>query len=113
MPKLEPSWVVEDLNELVGKEFDDLPEDIQAKLLHLIAMIEEGGLAALREPYVKHLQGKLWEMRVKAKSGLGRGLYFTVTGRRVLVLRYFKKKTDKTPKREIDLALERMRTMEE
>ena len=113
MATIETPWIVEDLNEVVGKEFDDLPVDIQAKFLHLITLIEEDGLVTLREPYIKHLQGKLWEMRVKAKAGQGRGLYFTVTGRRVVVLRYFIKKADKTPKREMDLALKRMEAMEE
>ena len=88
MPESETSLIVENLNELVDAEFDTLPKDIQAKFMHLAALVEEVGLTALREPYVKHLQGKLWELRVKAKSGLGRGLYCTVTGRRVIVLRY-------------------------
>ena len=43
-------WIVEDLNEVVGEEFDDLPVDIQAKFLHLICLIEENGLVTLREP---------------------------------------------------------------
>lgn len=105
-------WVVENLDDLVDKEFDALPKDIQAKFLHLAALVEELGLTALREPYVKHLQGKLWELRVKAKSGLGRGLYCTVTGRRVIVLRYFQKQSGKTPPNEISIALERMRKVE-
>ena len=94
-------------------EFDALPKDIQAKFLHLAALVEELGLLALREPYVKHVSGKLWELRVKAKSGLGRGLYCTITGRRVVVLRYFQKQSPKTPRDERDLALERMRALEE
>jgi len=106
-------WSVENLNDLVDSEFDSLPKDMQAKFLHLAALVEELGLLALREPYVKHVQGKLWELRVKAKSGLGRGLYCTVQGRTVLVLRYFHKQSAKTPRSEIELALERMRTLQE
>ena len=113
MPASETSWVVENLNELVNAEFDSLPTDIQAKFMHLAALVEEVGLTTLREPYVKHLQGKLWELRVKAKSGLGRGLYCTITGRRVIVLRYFQKQSGKTPRNEIAIALERMRIVEE
>ena len=112
---LEPArqWIVENLNDIVDNEFDDLPKDIQAKFLHLAALVEELGLLALREPYVKHLQGKLWELRVKAKSGLGRGLYCAIKGRRVIVLRYFQKQSVKTPREEIDLAVARMRILEE
>ena len=113
MPEYGASWIVENLNGLVDAEFDGLPKDIQAKFMHLAALVEEVGLTALREPYVKHLQGKLWELRVKAKSGLGRGLYCMITGKRVIVLRYFQKQSGKTPRNEIAIALERMREVEE
>ena len=58
MPEPTPQWVVENLNDTVDSEFDVLPKDIQAKFLHLAALVEELGLLALKEPYVKHLQGK-------------------------------------------------------
>ena len=61
----------------------------------------------MREPYVKHLVGPLWEMRMKGKDGIARAAYVTATGRRVVVVRVFRKKTQKTPRREIDLALKR------
>ena len=112
MPEPTPQWIVENLNDTVDSEFDALPKDIQAKFLHLAALVEELGLLALKEPYVKHVQGKLWELRVKAKSGLGRGLYCTMKGRRVIVLRYFQKQSARTPRDEIALALERLRTLE-
>jgi phage-related protein len=112
MPEPTPQWIVENLNDIVDSEFDALPKDIQAKFLHLAALVEELGLLALREPYVKHVQGKLWELRVKAKSGLGRGLYCTIKDRKVIVLRYFQKQSAKTPRDEIALALERLRTLE-
>ena len=112
MPEPTPQWIVENLNDKVDSEFDALPKDIQAKFLHLAALVEELGLLALKEPYVKHVQGKLWELRVKAKSGLGRGLYCTIKGRRVIVLRYFQKQSAKTPREEIALALERLRMLE-
>lgn len=71
-------WVVENLNDAVDAEFAALPKDIQAKFLRLAELVEEVGLTSLHKPYVKHLQGKLWELRVKGKTGLGRGLYCTV-----------------------------------
>lgn len=113
MPESGTTWIVENLNELVDAEFETLPKDIQAKFMHLATLVEEVGLTALCEPYVKHLQGKLWELRVKAKSGLGRGLYCTVTGRRIVILRYFQKQSGKTPRNEIAVAIERMRIVEE
>jgi phage-related protein len=46
-------------------------------------------------------------MRMKGKDGISRAIYVTARGRRVVVVRVFVKKTQKTPRREIDLALER------
>ena len=46
-------------------------------------------------------------MRMKGKDGISRAIYVTARGRRVVVVRVFVKKTHKTPRHEIDLALER------
>ena len=75
----------------------------------IVKLIEEFGLPAMREPYVKHLQGKLWEMRAKGRDGLGRSLYVTARGKRVVVLRCFMKKTAKTPGKEMTIAMARAR----
>ena len=61
----------------------------------------------MREPYVKHLDGKLWEMRLKGKDGIARSIYVTASGRRVVILRTFVKKTEKTPQRELKIAQDR------
>ena len=50
------------------------------------------------------LEGPLWEMRLKGREGIARAVYVTATGRRVVVVRVFGKKTEKTPRREIELA---------
>ncbi|WP_300182899.1 type II toxin-antitoxin system RelE/ParE family toxin [Bradyrhizobium sp.] len=65
------------------------------------------GLESLGEPHVKHLEGKLWELRLTGRDGIARALYITATGRRVVVVRAFVKKTQKTPRSEIELALQR------
>lgn len=102
------SWRVLHLNKAVSAEFDALPREIKAKFLHLAALIEDMGLPMIGEPYVKHLDGKLWEMRVKASSGYGRGFYCACSGKKVVVLRYFVKKSAKTPLTELALARKRM-----
>jgi len=100
-------WSVEILNDTVAAEIRSLPADMHARFLHLAKRMEEAGLEALREPHVKHLDGKLWEMRLNGREGIARALYVTATGQRVVVLRAFMKKTQKTPRPEIDLALRR------
>jgi phage-related protein len=83
------------------------PDDIQASFLRIVRLIAENGLERMREPYVKHLEGSLWEMRLKGKDGIARAAYVTAMGKRVVVVHVFGKKTQKTPRREIDMALRR------
>lgn len=58
-------------------------------------------------PHVKHVSGALWEMRMTARGTIARALYVTARERRAIVVRVFVKKTRRTPKREIELALRR------
>ena len=46
-------------------------------------LIEAHGLDRLRAPYVRHIRGKLWEMRMKGRDGISRALYVAASGRRV------------------------------
>jgi hypothetical protein len=46
-------------------------------------------------------------MRLRGRDGIARPLYLTATGRRVVILRVFTKKTQKTPRCEIELAGQR------
>jgi phage-related protein len=101
------AWTVETLNKTVDAELEALPADMRARFVHISRLIEEFGLERVREPHVKHLRGPLWEMRMKGKDGISRALYITAVGRRVVVVRAFIKKTQKTPGREIELALKR------
>jgi len=56
---------------------------------------------------VKHLRDKLWELRLTGRDGIARALYVTAIGRRIVVVRVFIKKAQKTPPAEIELALRR------
>ena len=100
-------WSVETLNAVVDAEIDRLPADMRARFFYISQLIEEFGLERVREPHAKHLQGSIWEMRMKGRDGISRALYVTAAGRRVVVVRVFVKKTQKTPTEEIALALKR------
>jgi phage-related protein len=102
-------WRVETLDEVVDSELEVLPHSLRARLVRLMEMIEAVGLENVREPHVKHLEGKLWELRAKAADGIARGIYVTVSGRRVVVLHVFAKKTQKTPRLALAVARERMK----
>jgi phage-related protein len=100
-------WTVETLNEVVDAELEALPADMRARLARIAALIEEVGLERVGEPHVKHIEGRLWEMRLTGKSGISRAFYVAATGRRIVIVRAFVKKKQKTPRREIELALAR------
>jgi phage-related protein len=106
------SWTVETLNEVVDSEIEALPEDMRARLAHIAKLIEEKGLERVGLPHLKHLEGRLWEMRLKGRSGVSRALYVTAVGQRVVLVRVFVKKTEKTPRREIELALSRAKAIQ-
>jgi phage-related protein len=102
-------WIVETLNAAVDAELAALPDDVVARFAHISDLIRDMGLERVRHPHVDHLQGPLWEMRLKGRAGIARALYVTASGRRVVVVRVFVKKTQKTPPAEIRLALQRAR----
>ena len=107
------AWRVEILNDTVAAEIAALPADMQARFLRLAERIGQAGLESLSEPHVKHLEGPLWEMRMKGKDGISRAVYVTAKGRRVVVVRVFVKKTQKTPRREIEIALQRAQEVQD
>ena len=106
------NWLVEVLNDIVRGEIRALPADLRARFVRLGERISQVGLESMREPHVKHLKDKLWEMRMTGRDGIARALYVTATGRRVIVVRVFVKKTQKTPDSEINLALERAKEVQ-
>lgn len=101
------TWRVEILNEAVAAEIAALPADMQARFIRLAERIVAVGLEKPSEPHVKHLEGKLWELRLTGRDGIARALYVTAVGQRVVVVRAFAKKSQKTPRAEIELALRR------
>jgi phage-related protein len=100
-------WAVETLNATVDAEIKALPADMQARYLRFADTIEQVGFEGLPRDAVKHLEDKLWELRMTGRDGISRAIYVTATGRRVVVVRVFIKKTQQTPERELKLARQR------
>ena len=100
-------WTVETLDKRVDREIKALPKDLQADLVHIAELIETHGHRDIGMPHVRHVKGKLWEIRASGNSGQGRGIYITAKGRRVIIIVAFHKKTKTTPKKMLELANER------
>jgi phage-related protein len=105
-------WQVVFLDEGIKAALDAFPPDIRASFQRIVELIQSHGLERVREPYLKHLEGPLWEMRLKGKSGIVRAVYVTATGMHVVVVHVFAKKTQKTPRKEIVQALKKAKEVQ-
>ena len=101
-------WKITFYNDKVEVQTLNLPSGILANFLHIAEMIEELG-PNLGRPYVGTLGARLFEIRAKGREGIGRSIYCTVKGREVIILHSFVKKSQKTPKKDLDLARKRMK----
>ena len=88
--------------------YKDLPDNVQAKIewtLNLIRVTQQ-----VPEKYFKHLEGTkgLYEIRIEIGSNIYRIFSFFDKGNLVVLGNAFQKKTQKTPKKEIEKALKIM-----
>jgi len=101
-------WKVTFYSERIEVQTLKLPTGILANFLHIVEMIEELG-PNLGKPYVGRLDSGLYEIRAKGKEGIGRSIYCTIKGKEIVILHSFIKKSQKTPKKDLDLAKKRMK----
>ena len=104
------SWKVTFFDKKVEDETLGFPAGILANLLHVLEMIEEFG-PAIGKPHTAPMGEGLYEIRAKGKEGIGRSLFCTIKGKEVIILHSFIKKTQKTPRKEINKARNRMREL--
>jgi phage-related protein len=103
-------WKISFFDQKVESKTLHFPAGILANLLHILEMIEEFG-PALGVPYTASMGGGLFEIRAKGKEGIGRSLFCTVKGREIVILHSFIKKTQKTPKNELEMARKRLKEL--
>lgn len=85
-----------------------MPTDIRARFLHVAELLQTFGPRQVGMPHIRHLDGKLWEMRMKGRDGIARAVYVVRTQQRLTVLHVFVKKTQKTPRRALATARTRL-----
>jgi phage-related protein len=66
-----------------------------------------------REPLVRHVEGKIWELREESNTNIYRLLYLFYTGQRIVLLHGYAKKSRRLPRRELDVALRRQARFQE
>jgi phage-related protein len=106
------AWSFVFVNAEARRELDELPVDVRASFERIVKLVQTFGLERVHEPYIKHIDRRIWEMRLRGRDGIARSLYITASGCRVVILRTFVKKTQKTPRREIELARRRAQEVE-
>ena len=85
-----------------------LPDTLAARYVVLTRRMVAVG-ANLGEPHTKAMGQGLFELRLKGAEGIARVFYCTQVGRRIVVLHSFVKKSQRTPLRELDVAMARMK----
>jgi phage-related protein len=102
------SWSIDYFSERVRLDIEALPVGIRASYARLTGLLMEFGLS-LRMPHSKSMGDGLFELRPRGLEGTARVMYCTKIGRRIVILHVFIKKTQKTPKRDLEIARRRQR----
>lgn len=92
--------------ELVKEFILSQSDDAIGEILHVVDLLYKFDLS-LGLPYVEKVRGKIWSLRIKHSSDYFRILYYAASGKKFILLHAIKKKTDKLPKRDIEIAEER------
>ena len=84
--------------------YNNLKPEVQKKVIWTLKLIET--IERVPEKYFKHLSGTtgLYEVRVEVGSEIYRIFSFFDKGKLIILVNGFQKKTQKTPKKEIELA---------
>jgi phage-related protein len=87
---------------------ENLPKADQARFAGVFDGIEKFGLGCPRVQF-RQLRGKLWEVKFNSPSGGYRIAYVVVESKTMVWLHAFKKKTQKTPGSDLEIAEKRMK----
>lgn len=86
----------------------DFPEDARSEAGYQLSEVQRGNDPDDWKP-MKAIGPGVREIRVREASGAFRVIYLATLADRVLVLHAFQKKTQQTPRRDIELAARRLR----
>lgn len=106
------AWTVTFHSSTVEAEILALPAGFVARFIRYAERMEVFG-PDLGMPHSRAMGDGLFELRLKAAEGIARVFYCTVVGRKIVVLHQFVKKSDKTPRRELEVAQRRLKEVKD
>ena len=92
----------------VQKQIVELPDTLAARYIVLTRRMVALG-PNLGEPHTKALGNGLFELRLKGAEGIARVFFCALVGKRIVMLHTFVKKSERTPRREREIAETRMK----
>ena len=101
-------WTVSYYSEKLSKKILALPKKLLGRYLRMIDIIQECG-PNLGMPHTRSMGDGLFELRIKSAEGIARAFYCTIVGNEVVILHCYIKKTQKAPKKELDIAYKRLK----
>lgn len=95
----------------VKEWLDEIDNEPKAEIFRIFVMLQKYG-TQLGLPFVRPLEQKIYEVRAKDKSWIYRVLYFAHTDKTFVMLHGFQKKTQTTPRKELDMAIKRLKEVQ-
>ncbi|MEZ4591081.1 MAG: type II toxin-antitoxin system RelE/ParE family toxin [Chloroflexota bacterium] len=100
-------WEILYYNEDVQKTINEWPVGIRAFYARVAERMVIFG-PNLGMPFTRSMGNGLFEIRARGKEGIGRAFFCTIVDQRIIILHAFIKKSQKTPKKELNMARRRM-----
>ncbi|MBS1254609.1 MAG: hypothetical protein MAG581_00405 [Deltaproteobacteria bacterium] len=101
-------WQIIYYDEKVQEAVEQWPVGIRAVYTRVTERMMLHG-PNLGMPFTRSIGNGLFEIRLKGKGGIGRAFYCTIVNKQILILHVFRKKTQKTPRRELEIAMKRLK----
>ena len=106
------NWTITYYSDSVQKEILTMPAGFLGRYLRYSDRMEIYG-PDLGMPHTRPMGEGLFELRLKAAEGVARVFFCMMTGRKIVILHQFIKKSDKTPRRELAIARRRMKEVKD
>jgi len=102
------SYTIAYYNVAVQAIIDAWPAGISASYFRIVGQMVVSG-PNLGLPYTRALGEGLFEVRARGAEGIGRAFFCALTGRHIVILHGFIKKTQQTPQKELKIARKRLK----